>query len=687
MSLNKIEWEPMYSSDDGSIIRDFYRPAILNSNIYKRISGYFSAEFLNILTEEIKSARINNQIKINILCSPNMKNEDKEKIAKGYQIRELMENQIINEIENFSNDNEAIPFITSLIAEKTLDIKFVYLKDKSGLFHDKKGVFIDENNYKIAFTGSNNETFSAIYNNYESLTVLTQLDNPKHVEAIEDNFNLIWNNKSADLEVLNVSDKIINKLEEKSNTIREKTEIDSFSRINITSVYDLHDYQKEAVRRWKDNEYKGLLEMATGTGKTITSLACNQKLADSTDKLLTVIVVPQIELLYQWERDLLNGGTAGIICSSDNKNWERKLNSKLRILKRKKRGYLTAIVTRDTFIGNKFQNMINQSNDISKLLIADEVHSFGSTTTRNIYKKLKDKFPNRLGVSATPFRKVNSESKQLINFFDKVVYSYNLNEAIDNGFLNEYIYKPILLYFDQDTLNEYRKSINNNLENIKKNDAIAIQIIDKLTSSIANSSTAKVEEMINHIESHGKDKQSIIYCAPGVYNDGQKKFEQKHIEFTASKLNEEGLSFRIIRSGVESDDRKKILSQFKEKKLNSLLAIKCLDQGINLPEVAIAYILSSTDSETEFIQRRGRILRTFEGKPTSMIYDFVMLPQDHRSLLFAPEEADGYFVSRELRRMKSYNSAAKNKDENEELIEDIENAYKEVIEMEEPYNA
>ncbi|WP_368644720.1 DEAD/DEAH box helicase family protein [Alkalibacterium putridalgicola] len=687
MSLNSIEWEPMYSSDDGSIIRDFYKPAILNSTTYKRITGYFSAEFLNILADEIKSSTLNNKIKISILCSPNMKSEDKEKIAKGYKIRDLMEKQIITEIENFSEDNDAIPFVTKLIAENTLDIKFVYLKNKSGLFHDKKGVFIDKDNYKIAFTGSNNETYSAIYNNYESLTVLTQSDNYKHVEVIENNFDLIWNNELNELEVLNVSDKIIEKLKQKSNRIKENTEIDSFTKINIASVYNLHDYQEEAVEKWKENNFKGLLEMATGTGKTITSLACNQKLADTTKKLVTVIVVPQIELLYQWEKDLLDGGTTGIICSSDNKHWERKLNSKLRMLKRKKTGYLTAIVTRDTFIGKKFQDLISNSNDFSTLLIADEVHSFGSTTTRNIYDNLMEKFPYRLGVSATPFRKSDSESKQLISFFDKVVFSYSLKEAIRNGFLNEYVYKPVLLYFDQETLYEYRKSVNNNLELIKKNDAIAIQTIERLTSSIANSSTAKVEELINHIDNNGKDKQSIIYCAPGVYNDGQNKFDQKHIEYTANKLSEEELSFRIIRSGVESEDRKKILSQFKEKQLNSLLAIKCLDQGINLPEVAIAYILSSTDSETEFIQRRGRILRTFEGKPTSVIYDFVMLPQDFRSLLFSPEEADGYFVSRELRRMKSYNSAASNNNENRELIEDIEEAYKEVIEMEDNENA
>lgn len=687
MVLSEIKWKYMYSSDSSNLADEFYKPAISNSINYKRITGYFSAEFLNSLADEIKNAQVTNNLSIKILCSPIITDKDREDIKYGYEIRKKMEELVVNQIENFSIEDNSIPFISSLIAKNTLDMRFVYTKNSVGMFHDKKGIFTDQNDYKIAFTGSNNETYNALYNNYESFAVLNSDNNPQHVEAIENSFDAIWNEEVEGLEVLEITDTIKEKLEQKSNQVKESFSTDEYSKIAITSLYNLHGYQQEAVNSWKNNGFKGLLEMATGTGKTITSLACYEKLADYEKKLVSVIVVPQIELLYQWEKDLVESGSSGIICSSDNTNWSIKLNSKLRILNRKKEGYLTIITTRETFISSRFQKLLEGNPKLPKLLIADEVHSFGSNNARKLYAELSDRFPYRLGVSATPFRKSEHESNQLINFFKGIVFSYSLKEAIDNNYLNKYLYKPIILYFDNDTLEDYRQSIKENLKIIKKNDAMAINTIERLTSSIANSSTSKVDELLSQIEKNGTTKQSIIYCAPGTYNDGQHKYDERHIEFTAKRLSEKNVSFRIIRSGVETTERKKVLRQFMAKDLNSLLAIKCLDQGINIPEVAIAYVLSSTDSPTEFIQRRGRILRTYPDKPVSIIYDFVMLPQDYKSLLFDPEEADGYFVARELRRMHSYNDAAENKENNDTLINEIEDAYRDILELEAIKNA
>lgn len=677
-----MKWRMSYTSYDNKVLDELYKPALRQSKSYKRISGYFSASFLENLSLEIEDSININNLYIQILCSPIMSDNDKESIRLGYDMREKISEFIAIELKKISEESEALPLISNLIARKAVDIKFV-VTERTGMFHDKKGIFKDNEGNRLAFTGSNNETNNAMFNNYESLVVLNDWENKKYVDEIENDFDKIWNGEKVDLILLEVTKELNEQIERISKTNTLSSE-DIFSTVNIYKKYSsLYEYQLKAVKSWRENDYKGLLEMATGTGKTITALACYQELAKEIKKMVTVIVVPQIELLYQWEEDIINSDSRAIICSGDNPSWPGTLKNRIRRLSTMSHGYINIIVTRDTFISNKFIEIINVS-EIERLIISDEVHSFGSETTRKKFEQLEDIFNYRLGISATPFRKNESESKELINFFGGIVFSYSLNEAIKSGFLNNYEYYIKLLYFDKESLEQYRNVYYTNKEKLMKKNIEAMNQIEKITATIANSSTSKIDELVSSFSSRDDEYQSIVYCSPGGYNNNINKFEEKHIDIVAKKLSEiERVKLRKIRSQVNSDERKKILTQFKERKLNVLVAIKCLDQGINLPEVTDAYILSSTDSQTEFIQRRGRILRTYPGKPTSKIYDYVMLPQDYSADTFEPDEADAYFVARELKRMRAYQDGADNFNEIQKKINIIEDAYRDLLEANE----
>lgn len=680
MALRDVKWKIQYKSLKDNVLSDFYSPAINHAIYYKRITGYFTVNFLNQLADEIKSSVSRNELKIKILCAPNLTEEEIKDISLGYEMRETMEKSIISVIENISDENENLPFITSLIKNNNLDIKFVVTKNGLGMFHDKKGVFCDTNDEKIAFSGSNNETQNAIFYNYESFIVVKSWEQVEYVNEIENDFDDIWDGKNEQLIILAVTENIENALEIKNKEFLKKNKSNKYKKIDISSKYTFHDYQDEAIEKWVNNSYRGLLEMATGTGKTITALGCYQNLSEKISKLVTIITVPQIELLYQWEKDLQNGGVQSIICASSNSNWKKELNRRMRYLNTLDEGYLNVIVTRESFISKDFQKIMDLNKGIPKLLISDEVHSFGSLTTRKLYDELENIFQYRLGISATPFRRSEVESKELIEFFGGIIFSYSLKEAIKNGFLNNYEYHPVVLFFDSESLEKYRTGIRDIFNNSAFHDAMMTTKIEKVTTTIANSTTSKVDALIDYHNKYSSETQSIIYCSPGGYNDSYIRYDEKHIEYTSKRLGDNGARLKIIRSEVEPETRKEILLQFKTKEINTLLAIKCLDQGINLPEVSEAYILSSTDSDTEFIQRRGRILRTYKGKPTSKIYDFIMLPQDYRSLSFSPEIEDGYLVNRELRRMEAYSDAADNQSEIEQQIEKIKNAYEEILE-------
>lgn len=674
----------MYQSFDDDIIDSFYKPALLVAKNYKRITGFFSATFLDNLAKEIQMADELNDLYIQIVCSPEMSEQDKKNIELGYDIRQIIFNNIDETIDRISEDSETLPLISSLIARKKLDVKFVITKNKLGMFHAKTGIVSDLYGDKLAFSGSNNETNNAVFNNYESFVVLTGWENPRHVMEIESSFDKIWNNQVDSLTVIDINyelEEIINKKQTKTKEGKSTP----YSAIDIETQYDLHPYQEEAITKWMENGHKGLLEMATGTGKTVTALACYSRLIKSINKLVAIIVVPQNELLYQWDEDIQKAGGESILCYSGNRDWETLLKSRLRRLSienEEYKGYINVIVTRDTFVSEKFLNLVSASK-LAFFIIADEVHSFGSETVRKNFKKIENFFDYRLGISATPFRKVEYETKKLIEFFNGIVFSYTLKEAIDSGYLNDYIYKPKILFFDVESLGEFKHFYFMNKEKILTKDATVISEIERLTSTIANSSTVKVNQLMEDFQMKLPGYQSIVYCSAGGYNDTMAKYEERHIDYVSKALSKiAGVKLRKVRSQVQPLERQEIIKQFKNSSLNVLVAIKCLDQGINLPNVTDAYILSSTDSDTEFIQRRGRILRTYPGKPTSNIYDYVMLPQDYKNSFFVPDEADGFLVARELRRMNAYCSGSKNEEEVREIIEEITFNYQNVLESE-----
>src|SRR5699024_1485493 len=199
----------------------------------------------------------------------------------------------------------------------------------------------------------------------------------------------------------------------------------------------------------------------------------------------------QNELLYQWDEDIEASGGSSIKCFSGNSKWERILKSRIRFINRSDSGNFHVLVTRDTFTTNRFINAIKMA-EFETLLISDEVH-----TLRKRYEELDILFPYKLGVSATPFRRSDSETGQLVNFFNGVVFSYSLKEAIENDYLNRYEYYPQLLFFDSESLKTYRSIFSKNKQDILNKDLEAIQIIENVTSTIINSSTSKVNLLMD----------------------------------------------------------------------------------------------------------------------------------------------------------------------------------------------
>lgn len=670
-----------YLSMEDDLIYDFYKPVMYCSQQYKRMAGYFSSNLINILYEELKETDAFENIKIKIICSPQLSNSDKEDILKGFAYKKIMEENVINTIDSLNLEDEGLPLITNLIMKGIIDIRFIVSNEGNGIFHSKEGIFSDFDNNKIAFIGSNNETLSAVKANFETTVIFKDTENSMMVDSIDSLFDQIWNNEYPNLYQIDITETIANKINLINSKINSQKKLIQ-GKFSILNKINLYPYQTEAIENWENNNYKGLFEMATGTGKTITALASQETLKKELDKLLTIIVVPQIDLVSQWSEEVENFGGRTINCNSDENNWKLKLKNEMSKLKRNKAEEVIVITTIETFKSKYFQKILDNYAIENSLLIADEVHTFAANQLVKIYDNLDKIFKFKLGVSATPFRKNETETRKLIEFFDDIIFSYSLEDAIKNKYLNEYEYYPIILSFSNEELHNYREGVAN--LNADSSEYSGYKEIEKVTSTIANVSSGKIYKLLELLKKHDVSNPKIVYCSPGMYNDGINIHEQRHIEKVQNELGNIGCKLRVIKSGVNAQEREEILNQFKSKDLDTLLAIKCLDQGVNLKSVTHAYILSSTDSLTEFIQRRGRILRIEKNKPVSKIYDLVMLPQDISSTNFYPSIEDAYLVSREMRRMIEYNKSSNNKIDNEIIIEEIQNKYYEVLEE---YNA
>lgn len=246
-----------YLSYEDDLIEDFYKPVLSHSILYKRMAGYFSSNLIELLYNELKETSTFDNLKIKIICSPELSNEDKDNILKGYAYKQILEEKIIKDIKELEAEDHSLPLITKLILDEVIDIKFVVSNSGKGLFHAKEGIFVDSLDNKIAFTGSNNKTFSAVRHNFETTTVFFGSRHDHLINNINSLFEDIWNDRKPELMQVNLTEKIIENFRELYKRVSEEDVIkEKSNKLNVAEKIELYPYQKAAVDNWKENNYQ-----------------------------------------------------------------------------------------------------------------------------------------------------------------------------------------------------------------------------------------------------------------------------------------------------------------------------------------------------------------------------------------------------------------------------------------------
>ena len=675
MSLAELNLKKIYRTKQDDVVELLLAPALKESCVYDRGTGYFTLGALAELADGLIPF-IQHGGTMRVVTSVQLSDEDIEIIKKGISLSgDDVAKKIQEEIEEVVEDKGQLlklDLITNLIATGKLSIRVAYMPD--GIYHEKIGIFEDSYGNSIYFSGSNNETVSGLNKNWETFMLLTSWwGDKKLIQEQKQYYEQLWANDIDGLKVMTFPEA------EERNLIRKykvspdvKTAIKRIQKETQSrgkKKKEPHDYQKIAIKQFMDNDGYHFFEMATGTGKTFTAIKATIALLEKVKKLSVIVLVPQIDLQTQWANAFNEEGIKSSFLGGYANSNETKYNFGSFVINAyNEEGINVVISTYDTFF-SKFINQCKTMGD-QTLFIVDEAHNLSP----NQIKALPSYFKYRLGLSATPERYSEEETEKIVSYFTKnriETYKYTIEEAIENGFLSHYLYFPIFSNLTDEEFVSYQNYTRQVIIAYNQDPRDDNKIKDLLTkrSSIVKKSNSKLDRLKSMVVSKSYNfKNSVVYCGNGKDFDT----EESIIDSVTRILAVDG-KYSVSQFTSKTADRAAVLREFEDENYDVLIAIKCFDEGVDIPKLDKIYIMASDALSRQTIQRRGRVLRTCRetGKRIAYIYDFVALPP----LTISDGVGVSNLVINEMKRAVEYARLADNNEDIMTALSDIMSSY------------
>lgn len=732
------EWEPI----------GFFSEALCNATSFDLKLGFFSSSAINVLCDGF-ACFLYNGGRMRLIINDILSEQDKEAVTNGVSDYDLPAFDLsdIEKIKNTLSERSKHFFdcIAWLIRNDRIDIKVIAPHAGKGIAHTKCGIFSDGIN-KVAFDGSCNFSRTALIENCESITAFCDWDGGHDVfkvNDVEDDFNWTFQEKDSSVRYLDAKDirthitdsfpqkDVKELLEEEFNLIKDSSDntvsrtikgyltraknkvsliiekIKQSEEDNAALEEAPHfpyapgprDYQRKAFDNWRVKQ-RGLFAMATGTGKTLTSLNCLLEIYKKVGYYKAVILVPTITLVEQWigECKKFNFKHIYKVCSK-NPQWRSELETLLLRLDFNPNHEPISYIIISTYASFARENVFATLNKLSPrtLLIADEAHNMGSGRILDRMEGIK--FKRRIGLSATPNRQFDEVgNRKLAEFFGidrEYTFEYSMKEAIDNGFLCRYYYYPHVVHLSDSEMVEYlkistqlAKFYNADKKSFPINDDILMALLLK-RKRIIHKAIGKEQVFKSILEQAYKEKGNLKYTLVYV-PEGNQPDDRADIFDTKDTVEDDEVADHIIdrytqivsevsstttvkKFTSDSKERNAILEDFASGKLEVLTSMKCLDEGVDVPRSEMAIFCASTGNPRQFIQRRGRILRTHKDKYHAVIHDLVVAP-------LINSDADTYKMERnmlesELKRVRDFAQLSENADFALTELEDIVSYY------------
>ncbi len=660
--LSRFPFGTEYRSLKEDPAANFYRPCLLNSNVYKRATGYFrSSVFLVIGSSIVEFARRGG--KISLICSPELDSSDIDGIAAGYGNRsEIIARKLIAQIDSLlaeASTSYRTQILATLISVGALDIKIALRTDRKGIYHEKIGIFRDGLGNRVSFKGSANETWSAWHldGNFESIEVFCSwrggLEEAR-VEKHEAHFDSLWSGRDSDVEVFSFPQQAMEHLKKASLPGLDGVEDIPIENAGSTRVALQH--QTVAITAWENQGRRGIFQHATGSGKTFTAILAIRKHIER--GCPAIVLVPSRLLLEQWAAELrVDVPQAALLkAGAGNVGWKRPKRLQSMTMNDQALGGRIVLATMQTAATDVFLKNIVMGEHL--FVVADEVHQIGSPQNSRFLQVIAG---SRLGLSATPIRYGDPIGTQnILDYFGGVVPPpITLLDAIRAGRLVEYEYYPHpinLTASEADTWKSLSRLISLEMARQKDDGIGKRRLTDRAKmllikrSRIAKKAEKKIDLATQVVRREYREGQHwLIYC------EDSDQLKQVLQSFKFSGLNP--IEYHTSMQG----DRDATMAWFKTFG-GPLVSIRCLDEGVDIPAVSHALILASSQNPRQFIQRRGRVLRKVPGKHLAVIHDAIVVPV---SLEDEPEQTS--LLKAELLRAIEFANNAINKTAGAEL--------------------
>lgn len=700
----------------------FYLDGLANSNEFSLLLGYFSSSAINLLSVGFATF-ISKGGKMKMVINHLLSAKDKEAITRVEDNPNEIKVFDLNDIVSLGRvldeyDTHFFECLAYLISEKRIEIKVIKPKNGKGIVHYKSGVFIDGQD-AVGYQASCNFTYYGLSENIEQLEAFLSWENGRSNKLIKRQLKLIddyFREKDEDVEYISVSEievvlkdrfgkKEINELlvqEEQllrkkqsliSNPKLKKTITKLFREIEIirrTPKFPYsegpREYQINAYNSWVTNNYKGMFAMATGTGKTITSLNCLLNEYKKSGIYRAIITVPTTALVEQWKKECAKFNFKNIITVSSKENWDKNLAFFNTASKLIDPSYIV-IVTYASLPRPKFQSYFTQLPK-DTILIADETHNLGSQGLLRLLPNIH--LEKRIGLSATPHIKFDETGNQAIQeFFNDdppYIVSYSMEEALKIGWLCKYTYHPHIVKLTEQEMEKYKELslqllrmglFDKETGDFRSTPEIEKKLLER--KRIIHKAVNKLEAFKAILRSEFDKRKNLKYTLVYVPEGVESNFEEK--DFSVETEDENRLINEYTKAVSQTDDsvmvkqftansanREEILKNFEQSNIHVLTSMKCLDEGVDVPRSELAIFCASTGNPRQFIQRRGRVLRLHKDKIHATIHDLVVVPEVSDESTFEMEKG---LVKKELERVVDFANLAMNKTDTYETFKSI----------------
>lgn len=411
--------------------------------------------------------------------------------------------------------------------------------------------------------------------------------------------------------------------------------------------------------------------MATGSGKTIAALAIATELYQKIGLQVLLVICPYCHLVTQWARECEQFNLEPILAFENAHHWQSQLATQLYTVRSGDRPFVTIITTNSTLISARFQSQIKYFPP-KTLIIGDEAHNLG---TLRLEESLPRSIGLRLALSATPERYFDEEgTENIFSYFGSVLQpELTLAAAISFGALVPYLYYPVLVHLTETESQIYAKITQRigwalmECDGNFKNDNVTALLMQR--SRLVGAATQKLSALRQLMSTRRQTSHTLFYCGDGSIEET----EESQLDAVVRILGREiGYRVNLYTAQTPISEREILRQQLESGQLQGLVAIRCLDEGVDIPAIQTAVILASSSNPRQFVQRRGRILRTYPGKSRATLFDFIVVPPDLERETW---EVERNLLKKELRRFIEFANIAENAEFATLILGDIQNKY------------